>query len=252
MKDENDDSMEINLGEMFAYMLKRWYVFLLVMAGCVLAGLVICLFMITPKYKSTTKIIVLGQSGGNTVTYEELQLSKQLAKDYEELILSRDVLEAVINDCSLDDSYEDMLDRIDTEVVTDTRIITITAEDTSPDGAQEIAKSLCETAADHIGTVADVSAVNIVEKANLPENPSSPSTGRWVVFSALFGFIGVFVILLIRFIADDRIKSGEDVEKYLELSTLALIPIAETASRQTGGGRKTGKYNNSGRTGGRR
>ena len=36
----------------------------------------------------------------------------------------------------------------------------------------------------------------------------------------------VCVAILIHYLLDDTIKSSEDVEKYLGLSTLALIPVA--------------------------
>ena len=42
---------------------------------------------------------------------------------------------------------------------------------------------------------------------------------------ALIGVIGV----LIAYFADDKIKSAEDVEKYLGLSVLGQIPITERA-----------------------
>lgn len=42
--------------------------------------------------------------------------------------------------------------------------------------------------------------------------------------------VGIFVcamILIIRFLIDDTVKTADDVEKYLGLSTLALIPVIE-------------------------
>ena len=231
---KNKDVIEIDVVEVFLFMLRRWWMFILSMVLVLAIGLSICMFVITPKYESTTKIIILNQQNNGTLTYSDMQLASQLTKDYEELIVSRDVLETVISDCRLEDDYDDLLDRVKVENITDTRIISITVEDESPSMAQRIATSIRETAAEHIKSVTDVEAVNIAEEANLPVEQSSPSVLLWAVFSAAAGFLLVFVLLLVRFLSDDTIKSAEDVTKCLALSTLALIPVANTDAQGKG------------------
>jgi capsular polysaccharide biosynthesis protein len=223
---KNKDVIEIDVVEVFLFMLRRWWMFILSMVLVLAIGLSICMFVITPKYESTTKIIILNQQNNGTLTYSDMQLASQLTKDYEELIVSRDVLETVISECQLEDDYDDLLDRVKVENITDTRIISITVEDESPSMAQRIATSIRETAAEHIKSVTDVEAVNIAEEANLPVEQSSPSVLLWAVLSAAAGFLLVFVLLLVRFLSDDNIKSAEDVTKCLALSTFALIPVA--------------------------
>ena len=39
-------------------------------------------------------------------------------------------------------------------------------------------------------------------------------------------------IIVMRYLLDDTIKSSEDVEKYLELSTLGLIPNFDTVEKK--------------------
>lgn len=119
------------------------------------------------------------------------------------------------------------------ENITDTRIISITVEDPSPAMAQQIANSIRETAAQHIKNVTDVEAVNVTEAANFPTEPSSPSVTLWAILSAGLGFLIVFVIQLVRFLSDDTIKSTDDVEKYLGLPTLALIPRGDMGNSRS-------------------
>lgn len=235
---EDGDVIEIDVLEILRYMVKRWYVFILVMAITLGAGMAVCCFVITPQYESTTKIIVLNRQDSNTLTYNDMQLASQLTKDYEELIVSRDVLEPVIKRYSLDYEYEEFVDRVSVENVADTRIISITVEDPSPEMARRIANSIRDTAADHIRSVTDVEAVNIAEEANLAEEPSSPSLLLWALLSAAGGFLIVFVIELIRYLSDDTFKSSDDVSRYLGLSTLALIPKVNTEGKSQGSGRK--------------
>ena len=249
------DVIEINVVDLFLFMLKRWYVFLGAVLLTTVIGMTVCLFVITPKYKSTTKIIILSQQNSGALTYSDMQLASQLTKDYEELIVSRDVLESVIQECLLDDDYAELLGRVEVENITDTRIISITVEDPSPAAAQAIANSIRETAAAHIRNVTDVEAVNVAEEANLPLEPSSPSKPLWAVLSMAAGFLIVLIIQTISFLSDDTIKSSEDVEKYLGLSTLALVPKVEVdpqgaplPKRKSGRKKSTGPQDGGSRT----
>ncbi len=251
----NKDVIEINAAELFWFMLKRWYVFLLSVLLAAAAGLSICLFIITPQYESTTKIIILSPQNSGSLTYSDMQLASQLTKDYEELIVDRDVLEAVIAQCALEDDYEDLLDRVTVENIPDTRIISITVEDPSPAMAQRIADSIRDTAAEHIRSVTDVEAVNVTVDANLPLEPSSPSKPLWAALPAALALLIVFVIQTIRFLSDDAIKSPEDVNRYLGISMLALVPKvhldAQTVSAskgQKGRGKNAGVHDGGKRT----
>ena len=38
--------------------------------------------------------------------------------------------------------------------------------------------------------------------------------------------------MLVRYLMDDTVKTPEDVEKYLQLSTLAVIPLNEEGKRK--------------------
>mgnify|MGYP005920472543 CR=1 FL=1 len=226
---DKQDVIEIDVLELMRHCLKRWKQFVLSILLAAVAGLTVCTFLLTPQYESTTKIIVLMKQQSGSMNYSDMQLAGQLTKDYEKLITGRDVLEAVIARCGLDDSYEELLKRTSVKNETDTRIISVTVEDPSPLKAQEIATSIRETAAEHIRNVTDVEAVNVAEMANLPEKPSSPSVKLWLILSAGAGFLFVLILSVVRFLQDDTVKTEEDITKYLEMSTLALIPKLDDA-----------------------
>ena len=240
-----DDVIEIDLKEIFGVLWnKAWLVLLCgIIAGVI--GFCYSFFMITPQYQSTTKVYILSKQNGNNVTYTDLQMGTQLTKDYKVLITSRDVLEEVIVHCELDGKYESLAEHVTVENISDTRIIAITVEDPDPAMAQTLANSVRDVAAEHIKDVMDIEAVNVAEEANLPENPSSPSVGKWTVLSLMAGICLCAGIIFFRFLLDDTVKTSEDVERYLGLSTLAMIPIMEdevTVSKKGKNGRQRKYY----------
>lgn len=224
------DEIEIDLREVFLILLgKLW---LIVLVGIFTAALAFGFsqFVLEPVYESTTQIYILNKQENNTVTYSDVQLGTQLTKDYAELIRSRYVLEEVMEELQLAQmnpglDYEAMLEKVTVTTPTDTRILAITVKDTDPVLAMEMANSIREAAAVHIKNVMDIEAVNVVDTANLPLEKSDPSVFKWTVIGGLIGMFLVTAIVMVWYLLDDTIKTSDDVEKYLGLSTLALIPL---------------------------
>ena len=192
-------------------------------------------FVITPQYESTTKVYILNkQNASGSVTYSDVQLSSTLSKDYEQLVTSRYVIEGVISDLKLNETYESLVGRVAASNATDTRIIAITVTDPDPAQAQRIANSVRDLAAKHITEVMDIEAVNVVDQANLPDSPVSPSIPKWTIIGVLVGIVISAAVIIIQHLLDDTIKTSEDIERYLGLSTLALIPVNEGQNSNQG------------------
>lgn len=231
---ENDE-IEIDLMEIIGML---WHYAWLIVVGALVVGafgFIFSKFIMTETYESNTKIVILNKQDNNTITYSDMQLNTQLTKDYAQLIKTRHVLERVIETFGLDDTYEGLADRVEVTNLSDTRIISITVSDPSPQMAQFLANEICSVASAHIKDVMALEAVNVADEANLPEEPSSPSVGKWTILGMAAGAFLVVAILLIRFLLDDTIKTSEDVEKFLGLSTLALIPVREEEMEKKGG-----------------
>ena len=230
---KQEDVIEIDLQDLFGLLLHKAWIIILATVATAVVGFTISFFLITPQYESTTSIYISTNKGSeNSMTYSDAQLASQLTKDYEELIVGRYVLEKVITQYDLPESYESLKKRVSVENTSNTRIISITVKDPNPKNAQIIANSIRDVAATHIKDVTDVEAVNVADEANLPEKPCEPSVPKWTVLAALIGMVLSAVIIIIQYLLDDTIKSSEDIEKYLELSTLGLIPDFDTVEKK--------------------
>lgn len=226
----NNDEIEIDLLELCSVLLARIWIILGAGFFCAVFCFAISKFVLTPFYESTTKIYILNKTENASVTYSDVQMGTQLTKDYAELINSRYVLEEVMQKLSLDMEYKELLKKVSVSTPTDTRIVSITVEDTDPAQAMNIANCIREVAGNHIQNVMDIEAVNVVETANMPMEKAGPSCMKWTLIGGFAGCFLLCALALVQYLMDDTIKSSEDVEKYLGLSTLALIPIAEEAA----------------------
>ena len=223
----NNDEIEIDLREIFSVLLS--HLGIIILSGLVL-GLVAIVgtkVFITPQYQSVTKMYVLAKQNNDTLTSADM-----LTKDYAEMIQSRTVTEAVIAQLGLDMTHEQLVNKISVSNTTDTRIITISVLDKDPYMARDIANAVRDTAAEHIKNVMNSEAVNVVDEANIPAEKYSPSVSKNGLIGGVLGCMIAVAIILIRFIMNDTIQTAEDVERYLQLSTLGTIPLLQTDKKK--------------------
>ena len=229
---QRDDEIEIDLVEVFRLLVSKLGI--IILSGMIFAFLAIIgtKLFITPKYQSITKMYVLAQQNSDTVTNSDLQTSTLLTKDYAELITSRTVAESVIANLRLDLKYDQLINKIEVGTTSDTRIITIKVTDEDPYAARDIANAVRDTAAEHIKSVMNIEAVNVVDAANIPDQKCSPSVSKNGLLAGMLGCFLAVVILLIQYLSNDTIKVSEDVEHYLGLSTLGVIPMEKTDGKK--------------------
>ena len=229
----NDEEREIDLGEIVHLLLSKLLIIILSGVVFCLATVMGTMLLVTPKYESTTKIVVLSKQDSNTLTNQDMQISTSLTKDYVELIKSRTVTEGVIAQLDLDMTHEQLLKKLSVDTPTDTRVVSITIKDTDPYTAAEIANAVRDVASKHIQQVMDIKAVNVVETANIPDEPSSPSLLKSGVIGAALGILLSLAIVVIVYLMNDTVKTPEDVEKYLGLSVLGTIPYVSKLGKKS-------------------
>ena len=226
-----DEEMEIDLLEVFHAMLKRWWLII----GCAVifaaAAFGYTKFFVTPEYEASSMIYVLSKTTSISSALD-LQLGKQLTVDFETLATSRPVVEKVIDELNLNTDYETLVKSITITNPTDTQILKIFARSTNPELACNISNAMAD--------VMVTDKPSTVEDAVVPKNPVRPNVKKNTLLAGLVGAFLVMAVILIRYLMDDRIKTEEDIVKYLELNALASIPLnkGEKVSKKKKGGKK--------------
>jgi capsular polysaccharide biosynthesis protein len=221
------EDVEIDLREILFLLLDRLLIILLV--GALAAGLAFLgtKLFITPKYQSETSIYVMNKNEEATVNSSDYVTSNYMTQDYTVLITSRTVMEQVIADLDLGDELtaSQLVGMISVENQENTRIINITITDTNPVRAMDLANAVRIASAAKITEVMGIEDVNVVEEANLNATPVSPNVFKNMIIGAMLGMVLTIAVIIIRHITDDTIKSPDEIEKYLGISTLASIPV---------------------------
>ena len=225
-KFEDDDESEIDLLELFYALRHRWWAILLALViGAGAAG-VYTKKLIAPHYQSTSMVYVLSKET-TLASLADLQIGSQLTKDYSVIIKSRPVLQEVIDKQNLDLTTDGLGEMITIDNPKDTRILSITVEDIEPMRAKAIVDEVTKSASNYIGDIMEMVPPKVIEDGVVAVKPSSPSVKKNAAVGGLGLAVLVCGLICLKTVLDDTIKSEEDIEKYLGLSVLAVIPDTE-------------------------
>ncbi|MBR2588840.1 hypothetical protein IKE84_00640 [Candidatus Saccharibacteria bacterium] len=217
---------EINLKEMFRYILSKFYVVLLVLVAVVSMGEIYSIYIKTPMYNSTTKIVLTEQKQNTTLTTNDVTLSNNLVKTYSEIIKSRDVLSKVIDDLKLNLTVDQLAGRLSVNSVANTQLINITVSDENAEMAQRIASDIAKVFKAEIASLYKIDNVQIVDKATIADSPYNVNIAKQTLEFLLIGLAAGIGVVLVMFYLDNTIKSSKTVEDKVGLVVLGVVPSA--------------------------
>ena len=194
------------------------YIWIIITIGVIfsIAAYIWSSVMVVPKYKSSTKVYVLNNNiNEKKLTTQDFQIGNYLLKDYKEIILSSKVLERVIDKNGIKMNLVELRSKIEVKIPQDTRILTITVEDTDAKRAADIANAVRDEAFEEIKEITKEESVNILEKAQESKNPSSPDIRKNTIMAVGIGIMLSLGIVVLKEVLDDRVKKQEDIEEGL-------------------------------------
>lgn len=229
--EERNEEIEIDLRELFYVLLgKIWIIILAAALGFgIAAGWTIG--FVKPVYSSTSMLYVMTKSTSIT-SLTDLQVGSSLTQDYQVFITSRPVVDKVIEELELDMTYEQFVSNVSVENPTNTRFIYITVNSYDAYMAKTIVDKLTDVSAERMGTIMETEKPNVADYGHIPETQTSPNTAKNAIIGALLGMILAIGVILVIYLMNDAIQTTEDVEKYLGINTLGIIPLEEGVSKR--------------------
>jgi capsular exopolysaccharide synthesis family protein len=195
----------------------------------------------TPMYTSTATVYVAVNNGNQDdvgTAYTGALFAQQQVKSYVDLVTSKDVMDAVLNDTGLNITTGELASKIDVNNPLDTVNLEISATDPNAANAQAIANSTARQLQTAVGEIVPTNVngdplveISLVKDAPLPTSPSSPRTKINLALGFLVGLaIGVGAAVLLETL-DTRIKSIEALAKHFEQPLLGVIGFDPEAAK---------------------
>ncbi len=235
MREIDNDEIEIDLGELFAVLMKRWWLILLTTVLCGALALLGTLTLMKPKYESSAMLYILSKTTSVT-SLADIQIGSELTADFEVIAKSKPVLDSAVQKLKEEDDAEFTRDELDQMIsvsnISDTRILVITATSEDPTAASLVANAVAEATSEQMAYIMKSDQPTTVEQAEVSKNPVSPNLKKNLMVGLLAGIVLSCAVIVLRFLMNNTISNETDVERYLEMPTLAVVPLEKKKKRR--------------------
>lgn len=180
------------------------------------------LFM-TPKYASSTQILVNKKESNSQFMAQEVQSNLQLVNTYAEIIKSPRILESVSKNLDREFSSSEILSMLTVNNQSQSQILNISVRSNSRATSKKVANEVAKVFSKDIKKIMNVDNVSILSKADVKAVQVSPKP---LVNAGIGIFLGLIVALLFIFlkqVLDKSLKTEEDVAEILDLPVLGII-----------------------------
>ncbi len=138
----------IDLRDYLRVLQRQWRLISGITLGVVAVALVAS-FLQTPTYESTAELAIEPVRSGSDAALEDLLLRDEIVETERRVITSTNVTSRVIEDVGLDMTASELLRQVEVRAIPNTRVVTISATDTDPVWAAEVANSFAASYLDY-------------------------------------------------------------------------------------------------------
>ena len=185
-------------------------------------------FLMVPQYESSAMMIVNTRQDANAnVTSDQINSATKLVETYSIIVKSDTVLSRVIEDLGLNLNYGELKDKVTVKSVNSTQVMQISVQDADPAAAQIICQKITQVCPDLIKDAVEAGSVKLISAASTPAQPVSPNTLKNTAVGAMLGLVACAGVLVLRMLLNNKINNDADVQKYLDLPVLGVIPAYE-------------------------
>jgi capsular polysaccharide biosynthesis protein len=220
---------ELELRELIRIIRKRlWLIVLVTIIATVTSGLV-SFFILTPVYQASTEILVNQAQTEGLFNQADIRTNLELMNTYSVVMTSPRILDIVIEEYTLNKSYEQLKNQIKINSVKNSQVMSITVTDPNYGQAVTIANAVAKTFQREIITLMNIDNVHIMAEANEMVVPRQikPRPNLNMAIAFVLGLMAsIFLVFLLEFL-DNTLKTEQDIERILGLPVLGAIPTMD-------------------------
>ncbi|MGG0249788.1 Wzz/FepE/Etk N-terminal domain-containing protein [Peribacillus frigoritolerans] len=215
----------ISIKDIFKTLKKRWKLIMLLTLIAALISGSISYFLLTPVYQSSTQILVNQKQSENQLDSTQIRSNIDMINTYSVIIKSPAILEKVIDELELDQSVDQLSQKITINSQENSQVFSLTVQDSNPAKAVEIANTVSSIFQKEIKDIMKVDNVSILAKAEIKENPTpvKPNPLLNIAIAVVVGLMaGIGLAFLLEYF-DNTIKDEDDIKRLLDLPLLGSI-----------------------------
>ena len=222
-RNQMDSGFDINPVEILFTLLHHWKAIVLcALIGAVIAGNYYTM-KVRPSYRASTEMYIT--STDSVINVSDLSLGSTLSTDYQNIIVSRSVLNQVIEDLQLNTNYRGLRGLISVSIPSGTHIIRTYVTTGDLTLSRDIANDLLLVSIDRIYQVFGTKEPSIIEYSQAEAiDYVAPSIIQYMEMGAAVGAVIMAALVVLQSVLNTTLKTDEDAEKHLGLPVLAVVP----------------------------
>lgn len=223
-QNQNQNEIEFDLLQLISHLLKRAWIIVLVMAIFAGAAFGISKKNEVPKYTANCRVFVYRAEAD--ANYNDVLTSLYLLKDCSVIVKGRSVSKQVVENLDINVHHNTVSSSLKVSYEDDTHVLDLSYTDTNPKRAAAILNEICVVAGPEISKHMKNVSFTVMDTAEVPTAPTAGTTTRDTILGAAIGMVLSAAVLVVLFLLDDTIRSEDDVERYLGLSTLTAVTLS--------------------------
>ncbi len=172
-----------------------------------------------PKFASKNK-----ESDKTEITEEDIALAKSLVETYASVIRSNVVLNPIIDILNLDMTYSDLRSMVSVRTEDNSQILQVSVRGNDKALVESITQQIAHVPPQLLSKTARAGSCQVFSQIETEQTGVSPSVQKITVLAAFLGAFFAIGLLLLRFLCSNYIENDEDVQGYLNLPVVGVIP----------------------------
>lgn len=226
---QQNSSKFSDIGEVLGILRKRKNVIIWTTVICAVLTLFVSLFVITPKYSSSTDILVnrkIDNPNGQVNDQGQIQADIQMISTYKDIITSPTILNTVSSRLA-DEGYhissEMIRNSISISNQQNSQVFTVAVKAKDPQLAAAMANTIADVFKTKVKKIMSVNNVSILSKAVASSSPISPKIGLNTTIGIVVGLILGLILAFVVNGLDRTITDESFITDDLELNDLGII-----------------------------
>lgn len=223
-----EEEITLDLRELIGILRKRLKLIISITLIATLISGIVSFLIIKPTYEATLSVFI-GKTSDikeTSVSYDssDIAMYQKLVKTYAKIATSSDVAEKAAGELNTNITAKQIQGMIKVTPQQDTQIMDIKVQSNSPEEAKKVAEKVTTLFIDKAKVIIPNGNVQILDKVKVPLESVKPNKKLNVAIAFFLGLmVSVGIVFVLEYM-DNTIKSQEDLEKYLEIPVLGMIP----------------------------
>ncbi|GAA0182403.1 YveK family protein [Clostridium sediminicola] len=222
-----EEEISLDLRELFFILRKRITLIVSITLLATVISALVSVFVLTPIYEAKMSVVIGKATDINeelSYNLNDVNMYQKLVSTYAVIAKSKVVSEKAVNLMDTDLTADKVREMLAVTPQNNTQIVDLKVQSKDPEEAKEIVSKITIAFINRAEKLIPNGNIEVLDKAELPKNPIKPNKTLNVAITFILGLmVSVGIVFILEYM-DNTVKTKEDIEKYVGLPVIGIIP----------------------------